>query len=191
MYFRTNWYHILACHWPCHRQRSAFFNSMRPSDAYMRQSTNQNWFRQWFVAWPAPSHYLNQCWKIANWTLGNKLQWYFNHNWNILIQENALENVVCEIESILSRPQRVKDDGLVAERREAITTEARYMCVLIPRNVIYAISLHSQYTDHVMFMRIITFLWPQHSLRIAPSRHIVDQYWMTISQVYGYSSIGW
>ena len=23
----------------------------------------------------APSHYLNQCWNIVNWTLGNKLQW--------------------------------------------------------------------------------------------------------------------
>ena len=26
-------------------------------------------------AWPAPSHYLNQCWNIVTWTLGNKLQW--------------------------------------------------------------------------------------------------------------------
>ena len=25
--------------------------------------------------WTAPSHYLNQCWNIVNWTLGNKLQW--------------------------------------------------------------------------------------------------------------------
>ena len=24
-----------------------------------------------------PSHYLNQCWNIVNWTLGNKLQWNF------------------------------------------------------------------------------------------------------------------
>ena len=30
------------------------------------------------VAWPAPSHYLNQCWNIVNWTLRNKLQWNFN-----------------------------------------------------------------------------------------------------------------
>ena len=27
------------------------------------------------VAWSAPSHYLNQCWDIVNWTLRNKLQW--------------------------------------------------------------------------------------------------------------------
>ena len=58
-------------------------------------------------AWSAPSHYLNQCWNIVNWILRNKLQWNFNRNSNIFIQENALENVVCEMASILSRPQCV------------------------------------------------------------------------------------
>ena len=56
----------------------------------------------------ATSHYLNQCWNIVNWILRNKLQWYFNRNSDIFIQENALENVVCEMASILSRPQCVK-----------------------------------------------------------------------------------
>ena len=55
-----------------------------------------------------PSHYLNQCWNIVNWTLGSKLQWNFNRNSNIFIQENAIENIVCEMASILSRPQCVK-----------------------------------------------------------------------------------
>ena len=32
------------------------------------------------VTWPAPSHYLNQCWNIVNWTLRNKLQWDLNRN---------------------------------------------------------------------------------------------------------------
>ena len=63
--------------------------------------------REWLVAWTAPSHYLNQCWDIVNWILGNKLQWNFNHNSNIFIQENAFENVVCEMASILSQPQCV------------------------------------------------------------------------------------
>ena len=58
--------------------------------------------------WSAPSHYLNQCWNIVNWTLGNKLQWNFNRNSNIFIQENAFERVVCEMAAILSRPQWVK-----------------------------------------------------------------------------------
>ena len=52
------------------------------------------------VIWTAPSHYLNHCWNIVNWTLGNKLQWNFNRNSNIFIQENALENVVCKMASI-------------------------------------------------------------------------------------------
>ena len=29
-----------------------------------------------------PSHYLNQCWVIVNWTLRNKLHWNFNWNKN-------------------------------------------------------------------------------------------------------------
>ena len=67
-----------------------------------------HWFRQWLVAWPAPSHYLNQCWNIINWILGNKFQWNLNRNSYIFIQENAFENVVWEMAAILSRPQCVK-----------------------------------------------------------------------------------
>ena len=52
----------------------------------------------------APNHYLNQCWNIVNWTPRNKLQWNFSWNSNIFNQENALENVVCEMASILCRP---------------------------------------------------------------------------------------
>ena len=47
------------------------------------------------------------CWNIVNWTLRNKLHWNFNRNSNIFIQENALESVVCEMATILSRPQCV------------------------------------------------------------------------------------
>ena len=57
----------------------------------------------------ALSHYLNQCWNIVNWILGNKLHRNFNRNSNISIHENALEDVVCELASILSQPQCVKD----------------------------------------------------------------------------------
>ena len=38
----------------------------------------------------------------------NKLQWNFNRNSNIFIQENAFESVVCEMAAMLSRPQCVK-----------------------------------------------------------------------------------
>ena len=55
-------------------------NSLRPRDAYiyMRQWTNQHWFRQWLVAWPAQSHYLNQCWNTLSWIHRNKFQWNLN-----------------------------------------------------------------------------------------------------------------
>ena len=43
-------------------------------------------FRLWLSTWSVPSHYLNQCWFIVNWTLGNKLQWNSNQNIDILIQ---------------------------------------------------------------------------------------------------------
>ena len=74
--------------------------TLRPSDAYMRQQSNHHCFRQWLVAWSAPSHYLNQCWIIVDWTLRNKVQGNLNRNSNNFIQENAFENVVCEMASI-------------------------------------------------------------------------------------------
>ena len=73
----------------------------------MRQETIQHCFRQWLVAWPAPSHYLNQCWDVVNWTLRNKLQWNFHRNSYLFIQENAFENVVWKMTAIFSRPQCV------------------------------------------------------------------------------------
>ena len=42
---------------------------------------------------------------IVNWTLWNKLQRNFNRYSNIFIQENGIQNVVCEMASILSRAQ--------------------------------------------------------------------------------------
>ena len=68
----------------------------------------QHWFRQWLVACSAPSHYLNQCWLIVNWTLRNKLQWNLNQNTKLFIYENAFENAVCEMAAILSRGRWVK-----------------------------------------------------------------------------------
>ena len=56
-----------------------------------------------------PSHYLNQCWNVVNWPLRNKLQWNLNQNSYIAIGENAFENGVCKMASIMSRPQCVKE----------------------------------------------------------------------------------
>ena len=62
----------------------------------------RHWFRLWLVSCMAQSHYLNQCWNIVNWTLGNKFQWNFNLTSNIVIQENAFEYGVCKIVALLS-----------------------------------------------------------------------------------------
>ena len=68
------------------------------------------WFRQWLVASSAASHYLNQWWNIVNSNLRNKLQWNPTLNSFIFIQKNAFENAVCEMASILSRPQCVNNN---------------------------------------------------------------------------------
>ena len=63
---------------------------------------NQVWDHGWgclihlLVACSAPSHYLNQCWLIVNWTPGNIFQWNLNQNSIIFIQENTVENVICQ-----------------------------------------------------------------------------------------------
>ena len=97
---------------PCNYHISNYFfislNSLRPGDAYMRLKTIQHCFRQWLFAWPAPSHYLNQCWDIVNWTLRNKFEWNFNRNSYLFIRENEFQNVVRKMTDTFSRSQYVK-----------------------------------------------------------------------------------
>ena len=61
-----------------------------------------HWFRKCLVVYSAPSHYLKQCWNIVDWTLRNKLQWYFNWNSYIFIEKNAFECVNSEMAAISS-----------------------------------------------------------------------------------------
>ena len=63
--------------------------------------------------WSAPSHYLNQCWNIVDWTLANKLQWNLNRNLYSFVQVNAFEIVVRKLAAILSWPQCVNTLGLM------------------------------------------------------------------------------
>ena len=80
----------------------AFVRGIHRSSVWQRVSNAD------FSACSAPSHYLNQCWNIVNWTFRkNRLQWNFNRNSSIFIQEIAFENLVCKMASILSRPQWV------------------------------------------------------------------------------------
>ena len=48
------------------------------SDAYLRQWIKPCLGQMRLVACWTPSHYLNQCSHIVNWTLGNKFQWIQN-----------------------------------------------------------------------------------------------------------------
>ena len=50
---------------------------------------------------------------MVNLTPGNKFQWNFNRNSNINIHENAIENGVCEMASILPLHQCVEQLGAV------------------------------------------------------------------------------
>ena len=59
------------------------------------------------------SYNLNQWCNIVDSTLRNKRHWNINRISNILIQENAFECVVCEMATILSRPQCVKQGNRV------------------------------------------------------------------------------
>ena len=75
---------------------------------------DHHWFRQWLVIWPAPSHYLNQCWNIVNWTLENIFKWNLKRNTYIFIQENVFENVIWKMAAILSWSQCVKLNASLA-----------------------------------------------------------------------------
>ena len=65
--------------------------------------SGQHLFRLWLVAFSAPSHYINQWWVVAKWTLRNKLQWNFYQNTKFFIHKNTSEITVYKLAAILSR----------------------------------------------------------------------------------------
>ena len=67
------------------------------------RESDEHWVRYWLFAYSTPSHYLNQCWNIVNWAHRNKSHWNIHQNTKLFIQENAFENIVCEMAAILSR----------------------------------------------------------------------------------------
>ena len=73
-----------------------------PSAAHMRQWIGSALVQIIVVAYSAPSHDLNQCWVIVNWTLRNKPQWNLDQNKKYFIHKDASENIVCDIAAILS-----------------------------------------------------------------------------------------
>ena len=59
------------------------------------------------IAWSTPSHCPNQWQNIINLNLKNELKRKLQRNSCIFIQENACQNVVCEMVAHFSRPQCV------------------------------------------------------------------------------------
>ena len=56
------------------------------------------------------------------------MQWNFNRNSNIFIQENTLENVVCKMAAILSRPQCV--NGVLWSSPKSVFTVSAQVTIL-------------------------------------------------------------
>ena len=94
---------------PSHRSVTRRFDVFFDLHHNKRLSNCKQSRRWWFVACSAPSHYLNHCCIIVNWTQRNKVQSNCIWNSNIFIQENASENVVWEIAAILSQSQCVNE----------------------------------------------------------------------------------
>ena len=93
--------------------RPQWVNSLRPSDAYMhrqpRTSLVQTMICCLFSAKPLSEPVLEYClvdpWEQTSVKFYSKLK--------IFIQENAFENVVCEVAAILSQPQCVKQNKII------------------------------------------------------------------------------
>ena len=82
-------------------------------------------------------NHLNQCCLIVNFTLRNKLEWNFNQNSSIFIQENTFENVVCEMAAILSRGRLVNE-----------TISSDMCCIHITMPMFYSIANSTAYLMH-------------------------------------------
>ena len=74
----------------------------------MRQWTRPSLVQIMACSLSSSSHFLHQCWLKVNWTIRNRIHWNTNQNSIIFIYENAFENVVWKMATILSRRQCVK-----------------------------------------------------------------------------------
>ena len=80
-----------------------------PSAAYMRQWTESALVQIMACRLLGAKPLFKPSWFLVNWTLRNKLQWIFNRNTKLFIQENASENIACEMAAILSRGRWVNE----------------------------------------------------------------------------------
>ena len=124
------------------------------------------------------SHYPNQCWFIVNGTVRNKFQWKLNRNSNIFVNENALENVICEKVGILSKRRWDTGTGTVPGQqpwRICVNGLHETINSLWPSDVIWQQKSGS------------TLAQVMASCLTAPS-HYLNQCWLIISKVLWYLS---
>ena len=77
---------------------------------------------------PGRRHYLKQCWNMVKWTLRNQFSEICYWHSNISIQENAFENAVCEMGSILSQPKGVQNKNMKVHHHAGVY---KYICIYI------------------------------------------------------------
>ena len=145
--------HTICVTCKCHKH----IDSLRPSDAYMRHLTNHHWLRQWPVACPAPSHYLNLWWITVNRTLGKKLKWNRNRDLHIIIQENEFQNVVREMAAILSRPQCIKHNTVTHKSFHGVSnirSKGRWIELIFLGMLLFVYSYLSIYIYPYIYIRL-------------------------------------
>ena len=137
----TIWLHLNQCRpKSCHHMASLCHNGL----------THWGWVTYICVSkpGPAPSHYLNQCRNIVDWTLGNKLQWNLNPNSDIFIQENATENVVWKMAAILFQPQCINtsrlSDTICRHRSGSTLVQVMACCLTAPSHYLNQCGLYHQ-----------------------------------------------
>ena len=148
-------------------------NSSPPNVACMRQLIGSTLVQ--IIKNSAPSHYLNQCWRIVNWTLGDKRQWNLNQNTKFFIHENAFENIVCEMVAILSRGRWVNGDLYMIVAAD--WTDG--VCGCIYRNWNSIVKLYVKKRSGSILVQVIT-CWP-----MTPN-HYLDQCWLIMTEVMWY-----
>ena len=80
---------------------SPYIMAFRPKVTHICVSkTYQHWFRLWLVAYLAPTHYLNQCWQIANQSPRNIFQLHIIQNSKYSSKKSALEKIICEMATL-------------------------------------------------------------------------------------------
>ena len=70
---------------------------------------------------------MNQCWHIVNLTPWNKLELKYNQDLYIFIQENAFQNVICKMVTILSQPHCVNRLELMIQQQQ--TKQCKGVCI--------------------------------------------------------------